>query len=115
MLEWKIANACGHEVLVDVASARVFAIAALFARVPLAPRDARAALTPGYLEPGEVAYVRVAYVPRVTADQTIEVELDAFDDESHRPVTIAVLPPPPIAHAPRRAPPPAGDGARDSW
>ena len=119
VLEWGVSNTCAHAVLVDITGARVVAIAALFARVPLSISGPYPALAPGYVDPGETAFVRVAYASALGDDATIEVELDDFDDDdTHRPVVIPVVPRPPVARPPRTAPwlpVAAGDGRRDSW
>jgi hypothetical protein len=112
VLEWRLTNLCDHAVPVDLAQARVVAIGPSFARTMLAPRDPYQVFAPGWLDIGETAFVRIAYAPDlVSRDATIEVELDAFNEVSHRHVVLAVVPAPlvePAAHAPARDPEPPG-------
>jgi hypothetical protein len=94
VLEWRLTNLCDHAVPVDLAQARVVAIGPSFGRTMLAPRDAYHVFAPGWLDVGVTTFVRIAYTPElVSRDATIEVELDAFNEVSHRHVILAVAPP----------------------
>ena len=105
VLEWRLANTCDHAVPFDLTTAHVTAIDHLFVRTPL--RETRAD-DAGWVEAGETTFVRVAYAPSVAPDVAIDVELDAFADQSHRPVALVVVPAPPTAsHSPVAAPGPA--------
>jgi hypothetical protein len=97
ILEWHVTNTCDYAVPIDLAQARVFAVDALFARTELVPRDRRA---PGWIEGGATKSMAVVYTPQVaTRDVAIEIEMNAFFELSHRPITLAVLPSVPMRPA----------------
>jgi hypothetical protein len=97
VLEWQVTNTCDYAVPVDLAQARVFAIDALFARTELVPRDRQ---RPGWIDGGATTSIAVAYTPQVaTRDVAIEIEMNAFFERSHRPMTLAVLPSVPMRRA----------------
>src|SRR5580704_18537472 len=112
VLEWRLTNVCDHAVPVDLAQARVVAIGPSFARTMLAPRDPYHVFAPGWLDLGQTAFVRIAYAPELASDdEAVEVELDAFNEVSHRHIVLAVAPAPTVGHAVRQftqAPEPPG-------
>lgn len=111
VLEWHVTNVCDHAVPVDLANARVFAIGPKFVRTELQPSTPHAPLAPGWIDGGETAVVRVGYMPHVAArDVAVEVELDAFYEQSHRHVIVEASWLPADRRAARAGPDPGPPG-----